>query len=188
MRKAFIAVFFTALSIGGSQALAHINVTGNLNGQKFEQAPEIAEFFAEGEIEPGSAKAQIRYLGDVSVNPELYFKRDVPTSDLEIVESPKLRGASFAFYLPKLAKGTYAVDWEVSAVGDHPVEAVSLFEVTVGSDTPDKVPGIPARVLVDGELKEPTERDTGVQAVLYVMFMASLSGIGAYMLYRKGRA
>ena len=55
-----------------------MNVTGNLSGQKFEQAPEIAEFFAEGEIEPGSAKARIRYLGDTAVGPELYFKRDVP--------------------------------------------------------------------------------------------------------------
>jgi methionine-rich copper-binding protein CopC len=186
MKKAFMAVFLAVLSIGGSQALAHMNVTGNLSGQKFEQAPEMAEFFAEGEIEPGSAKAKIRYLGDVSVSPELYFKRDVPTSDLKIVENPESRGASFAFYLPKLARGTYAVDWEVSAVGDHPVEAVSLFEVTVGSDTPDEVPEVPAAPVTDSELKEP-ERDSGAKTVLYVMFVAALSSVGAYMLYRKGR-
>ena len=74
-----------------------MNVTGNLSGQKFEQAPEIAEFFAEGEIEPGSAKARIRYLGDTAVGPELYFKRDMPSEPAVCLVGVSIYALSAAF-------------------------------------------------------------------------------------------
>jgi len=126
-----------------SAASAHGSTTSNLDAQILEVAPETAQFRYSGDIDRSTAKASLRYLGSGKLAAEDYFNFDVPTLDLEQVEPLTGIGPEFGFRLPKLGKGSYAIDWEVTPVADHADSSVTLFEVTTGVADPDPTPPTP---------------------------------------------
>lgn len=100
-----------------------------------------------------TATGQLRFLGDVGVSPSAFFDMDVPTVDLVVLDSPAPVSNSIAFTLPPLEKGSYALDWEVVAEGDHASGSTQLFEITEGvSDTNSSIllPALAAIILIIG--------------------------------------
>jgi LPXTG-motif cell wall-anchored protein len=164
---ATIAAAVLVVAGGSLPVNAHGAFDSNLDGQRFEVAPDYAEFTSAAPVDVNTAKAQLRYLGGVEASPDSYFADDVPTVELTRVDGST--GASFAFDLPELAKGTYALDWEATPFGDHPNQGMKLFVVSVGSPNPDPVPPAPAGSssepdqIFDGELSI-TESNTLVYA------------------------
>jgi hypothetical protein len=126
-----------------SPVAAHGNSSSNLDAQVFDVAPERAEFVYSGDVDRSSARGSLRYLGEGPLDAEDYFRFDVPTVELVPVGEAGV-GPEFAFVLPRLAAGSYALDWEITPVGDHLTSSMVLFEVTVGVEDPDPVPGTPA--------------------------------------------
>ncbi len=168
---------------------AHGNITSNLAEQRFEVAPDRAEFTADVPVDMATAKAKLRYLGNVEVSTDLYFADDVPTLELELVTGAP--GTTFAFDLPELGAGTYALDWEVTPIGDHPDQAVQLFVVTVGSANPDPVPPVLSGQVTDAtdEASDPAAGDTGPSSATYlvVLLAAALSAVAGVLVLRRAR-
>lgn len=125
-------------------ASAHGSTTSNLDEQVFDVAPERAEFVYSGDVDRAMARASLRYLGEQELSAEDYFRFDVPTVELVRVEPLSGIGPEFAFALPRLAAGSYAIDWEVTPVADHADSSVTFFQVTVGVADPDPVPPTPS--------------------------------------------
>jgi methionine-rich copper-binding protein CopC len=147
-----------------SPASAHGSTSSNLDAQSLEVAPENAEFRYSSDIDRTTAKASLRYLGDDGLDAEDYFALDVPTIVLEQVEPLTGIGPEFAFRLPKLGKGAYAIDWEVTPVADHADTSVTCFEVTVGVSDIDPVPVI-AEGIVDDSLGVPASVESAAPPV-----------------------
>jgi hypothetical protein len=129
-------------------AAAHGNSGSNLDEQNFEVAPDQAEFTYSGDVDRSTARASLRYLGQGALAAEDYFRFDVPTVELTPVDATGT-GPDFAFDLPRLPAGSYAVDWEVTPVGDHLASSMVLFEVTVGVQDPDPIPAAVAEPVLD---------------------------------------
>lgn len=142
-RLAATAVATLAL-FASSVASAHGSTESNLDEQVFEVAPERAEFFYSGDVDRATTRASLRYLGQQELSAEDYFRFDVPTVELERAEPLTGVGPEFAFILPRLAAGSYAIDWEVTPVDDHADSSVTFFQVTVGVADPDPVPPLPS--------------------------------------------
>jgi len=136
-----LAVLVTVLV--PSTVSAHGSTESNLDGEVLEVAPERAEFVYSGDVDRSTARASLRYLGEQELSAEDYFRFDVPTLDLTPVEPLTGAGPEFAFALPRLAAGAYAVDWEVTPIGDHTDSSVAFFQVTVGVSNPDPLPPVP---------------------------------------------
>lgn len=144
MRRLTTALTITllgALAVGSSVA-AHASFDSNLRDQRYELAPQQAEFYAETPVQLSTAQAQLRYLGGPDVAVEKYLRTDVPTAELQVVPGPEI-GTVVAFKLPKLGAGTYAIDWEVTPVGDHMVRSLQLLIITAGVADPDPTPDTP---------------------------------------------
>lgn len=142
----FLAVLLAVLGFVfvPSTVSAHGSTESNLDGEVLEVAPERAEFVYSGDVDRSTARASLRYLGEQKLSAEDYFRFDVPTLELVPVEPLTGTGPEFAFALPRLAAGSYAVDWEVTPIGDHADSSVTFFQVTVGVSDPDPVPPVPA--------------------------------------------
>jgi methionine-rich copper-binding protein CopC len=141
VRGTFAAL--TALAfLAPTTAAAHGSTSSNLDQQVFEIAPERAEFVYSGDVERSTAQASLRYLGVEDLSAEDYFRFDVPTTELARSEPLDGTGPEFAFVLPRLAAGSYAIDWEVTPVDDHTDSSVTFFQVTVGVTDPDPVPPV----------------------------------------------
>jgi hypothetical protein len=178
-----------ALILAPAVVSAHGNITSNLAEQRFEVAPDHAEFTADVPVDLATAKAKLRYLGNVEVSTDLYFADDVPTLELELVTGTP--GTTFAFDLPELGAGTYALDWEVTPIGDHPDQAVQLFVVTVGSANPDPVPPVlsgQAPNATDGS-GDTSSGDTGSSSTtsLVILLAAALSAVAGVLVLRRAR-
>jgi len=142
----FLAVLLAVLGLvfAPAAASAHGSTESNLDEQVFEVAPERAAFVYSGDVDRATARASLRYLGEQKLSAEDYFRFDVPTLELAPVEPLTGAGPEFAFALPRLAAGSYAVDWEVAPIGDHVDSSVTFFQVTVGVTDPDPVPPVPS--------------------------------------------
>lgn len=151
-RGALILTTITSILLTASlvtSAGAHGNTLSNLDAQILEVAPETAEFLYSSDIDRASAKASLRYLGEESLDAEDYFAFNVPTINLEQVEPLDGVGPEFAFRLPKLGKGAYAIDWEVTPVTDHADTSTTFFEITVGVSDADPIPALAEMVIAD---------------------------------------
>jgi len=152
--RAFAAAATAFTLLAPATASAHGSTTSNLDEQVFDVAPERAEFVYSGDVERGTARASLRSLGEQDLSAEDYFRFDVPTIELTRVEPFSGTGPEFAFALPRLAAGSYALDWEVTPVGDHLDSSVTFFQVTVGVEDPDPVPALPVEGSNDVVLEE----------------------------------
>lgn len=154
LRKiSFLRTVLLAVVLAGvfapTSASAHGSTESNLDEQVLETAPERAEFVYSGDVERTSARASLRYLGEESLSAEDYFRFDVPTLALERAEPLTGTGPEFAFTLPRLAAGSYAIDWEVTPTGDHADSSVTFFQVTIGVTDPDPLPPVPVEESAD---------------------------------------
>jgi len=84
----------------------------------------------------------------MDVSADAYFKTDVPTTKLVLLEPAEGTDTQFSFKLPPLAKGLYALDWKVTPIGDHETEAIQLFTVTEGVSTGNSAPVLTVGLLV----------------------------------------
>lgn len=195
MRKSVTSLFIicltgaVALLLAPAVVSAHGNITSNLSDQRFETAPDRAEFTSTEPVDLTTAKARLRYLGDVNASTDVYFATDVPTLELVLVDAGDT--ATFAFDLPELGAGTYALDWQVEPIGDHRTEATQLFVVTVGSSDPDPVPTMLAGqlpALPDGT-GDASSIDSGTSSGVYILIVlaAALSICGVIVLRRIRR-
>lgn len=141
--RAFAAAATAFTLLAPATASAHGSTTSNLDEQVLDVAPERAEFVYSGDVERSTARASLRYLGEQDLSAEDYFRFDVPTIELARVEPLSGTGPEFAFALPRLAAGSYAIDWEVTPVDDHADSSVTFFQITVGVTDPDPVPPVP---------------------------------------------
>lgn len=132
----------TLVLFAPTAASAHGSTSSNLDEQVFDLAPERAEFVYSGDVERATARASLRYLGVEDLSAEDYFRFDVPALELARAEPLTGTGPEFAFVLPRLAAGSYAIDWEVTPVDDHADSSVTFFQVTVGVADPDPVPPV----------------------------------------------
>jgi hypothetical protein len=171
-----------AMILAPAIASAHGSITSNLAEQRFEVAPDHAEFTADVPVDLATAKAKLRYLGNVEVSSDLYFADDVPTLELELVVGAP--GTTFAFDLPELGAGTYALDWEVTPIGDHSDQAVQLFVVTVGSSNPDPVPPVPQdTATVASESEVPVVPvDNRSNTFIYLLACAVVAAVSAAVI------
>jgi LPXTG-motif cell wall-anchored protein len=178
-----------ALILIPTMVSAHGSITSNLSEQRFEVAPDRAEFVSSGPVDLSTAKAKLRYLGDVEVSTDLYFADDVPTLELPLIDGDD--NTTFVFDLPELGAGTYALDWEVTPIGDHITQAIQLFVVTVGSPNPDPVPtdtgGKTPSAPVGTRVTSPADTGTSSSVYLLVAGAAAICSVGGVLVLRKIR-
>jgi methionine-rich copper-binding protein CopC len=127
--------------------LAHGSYSTNLENQSFAVAPDTADFMFDTEIDLSSVKGQLRFLGDLEASTDVYFKTDVPTTTLILLENPEGTNTKFSLKLPPLEKGLYALDWKATPVNDHETESIQLFKVTEGVSTETALPIIAIALL-----------------------------------------
>jgi methionine-rich copper-binding protein CopC len=187
MRRLTITVTMTLLVAlaWSAPAAAHTSFDSNLRNQRYELAPQRAEFYAETPVQLSTARAQLRYLGGIDVAVEQYLRTDVPTVELAAASGPEITTV-IAFELPKLGAGTYAIDWEVTPVDDHAVRSLQLLVVTVGDDDPDSVPDVPTSG-IDGAVDNSTSDGTNIPVVVLSSIIGFAAGFTLMNRLRRQR-